>query len=782
MNPDPPSGEKRPGSPARAGTPPAAAPPPARVEPRSAFRAALARYKAPCLAAIRLAQGASPNPTKIRPAGSAEEITDFLDAPAALAALITRLPTDSRLTLTLLALTETTSDNLAVLSHAIGFLGARPDAAFLPLLELGLLALDPEHDLGAVDELPAALERGDPIDNRLRVHPAVLSAVRTTRPGGPITVAGEANSIRESDGLEPILRLGALWQRVGVEPLRQTQNGTLFKRDRERLDTDPVLSGTASDALSPLNTPALFWLALARHVGLIELEPTTPRLDAAAPQFWNDNAVHLPHMIALAWMSLQVWRELPSEPSETIDTDPSVPYLRPALLLWLAELGEDEWIAIEDLSTHLTTLSPGWDSLVARGRTETAKPANGSSAPTAPRRPTGPRAGSRSLPPTPRGPRLIEAVLLGSAYTLGLVRAAEERTTGRRLVQLTPLGRYVLALGPTPPPRQTFDQFLFVQPNFQIIAYRQGLTPQLVGRLSRFAWWKQIGAALELELTRESILRGLDWGATPTIILDLLSLHSQRAVPSGVVDAIRSWAGRRERVTYYASATLIEFGSTAERDAALQSWPPAEAEGENPGPVPVAERFLLIEDDRTIPFTSFRMTGSRDYRRPPEACAAVEADGISMVLDPARSDLLVEAEIARFADELPSIRTPESRADEAPVRRFVVTSGSLDRGLARGLDIAHIDDWYQRRTGDNIPPAVRLMLAPRGSKIPPLMANRRLILTLPNADLLDGLIQHPATAPWLGDRLGPKTITVPDEKLESLQKALKSLGIAIKAD
>ena len=86
-------------------------------------------------------------------------------------------------------------------------------------------------------------------------------------------------------------------------------------------------------------------------------------------------------------------------------------------------------------------------------------------------------------------------------------------------MQITPLARYVLALGPTPPPRTTFEQFLFVQPNFEVIAYRQGLTPQLVGRLSRFVWWSQIGAALELKLTRDSIVLGLDGGLTPEAIL-----------------------------------------------------------------------------------------------------------------------------------------------------------------------------------------------------------------------------------------------------------------------
>src|SRR5205823_200947 len=109
---------------------------------------------------------------------------------------------------------------------------------------------------------------------------------------------------------------------------------------------------------------------------------------------------------------------------------------------------------------------------------------------------------------------VLEALLLGAAYQLGLVRTAEEVAGGRRVVQLTPLGRYVLALGPPPPPRPAFEHFLFVQPNFEIIAYRQGLNAVLIGAFSRFAQWSQIGAALELKLTAESIYRGLEGGLT----------------------------------------------------------------------------------------------------------------------------------------------------------------------------------------------------------------------------------------------------------------------------
>ena len=139
-------------------------------------------------------------------------------------------------------------------------------------------------------------------------------------------------------------------------------------------------------------------------------------------------------------------------------------------------------------------------------------------------------AGSRSAPRSNGAwKRSCSARLIPS----GLVRAAEVSASGRLVVQLTDLGRYVLAMGPTPPPRTTFEQFLFVQPNFEVIAYRQGLTPHLVGRLSRFAWWSQIGAALELKLTRESIVLGLDWGLTAETILEILTRHSQRPLAAG---------------------------------------------------------------------------------------------------------------------------------------------------------------------------------------------------------------------------------------------------------
>jgi hypothetical protein len=361
---------------------------------------------------------------------------------------------------------------------------------------------------------------------------------------------------------------------------------------------------------------------------------------------------------------------------------------------------------------------------------------------------------------------------------MGLVRAGEEKLTQRKAVQLSALGRYVLGLGPPPPPQPTFEHFLFVQPNLEVIAYRQGLTPPLIGRLSRFAWWTKVGAAMELKLTEESVALGLEWGLSPEQMLEILSRHSQRALPGSVKDAVERWADRRERVVMYTAATLIEFGSPAERDRAAASW--AEG-GEATAYLPVGDRFLLVENAQHVPTGRISTTAVRDYRLPPERCVSVEPDGVTLALDPARSDLLIDAELARFADEEPSLGPdrPESGVSRPPARRFRITAESLARGLDLGMTGPMLSDWFRRRTGGDLPPAVGLMVRPTLPGARPWKARRRLVLNAPDAALLDGVLQHPATRPLLGERLGPSTAVVPEESVDQLRAALKTLGIEI---
>ena len=255
----------------------------------------------------------------------------------------------------------------------------------------------------------------------------------------------------------------------------------------ERIEEDPVLSGAISDALEPLSAMSSLWLTLARRVGLVNLDTAGERLEATDPQFWIDNAVHLPQMIATSWMGLRDWQEADPTTSESADARVNLTYLCPALLLWLGSLDDHEWVALDDLAQQLRTVNPEWDRPGAVAEAEAAAGAG--------RRGSGSRVrdGNQTARPA-RSERLLRMLLLGSGYVMGLIRVGEEQGTGRPVVQLTALGRYVLALGPPPPPRPIFEHFLFVQPNLELIAYRQGLSPQLVGQLSRFAWWTKIGA------------------------------------------------------------------------------------------------------------------------------------------------------------------------------------------------------------------------------------------------------------------------------------------------
>ena len=219
-------------------------------------------------------------------------------------------------------------------------------------------------------------------------------------------LAGSVRQVRESDGLEPILRLAAAWQRIDEGAIRQTQQGTYFKRDRERLEDDLVLAGPIADAIEPLPDMPLLWVALARAVGVVHPEAGTDRLVAADPEFWGDNAVHLPQMIATKWLALRDWHEQLGMVEPDPVTELSLPYLRIPALLWLATVPDDAWVALDDLATLWDTLAPGWD------------------------RPILHEAGRIDLP---GGAEALGAILLGPAYQLGLVRTAEESSDGRRV-------------------------------------------------------------------------------------------------------------------------------------------------------------------------------------------------------------------------------------------------------------------------------------------------------------------------------------------------------------
>ena len=393
----------------------------------------------------------------------------------------------------------------------------------------------------------------------------------------------------------------------------------------------------------------------------------------------------------------------------------ALPFLRPAVLLWLATVGPDDWVALDDLAAHLRASRPAGTG--PRSRRALHRAAAAAASADGPRR-RGRRGATPDAEASPTGrPGVLESLLLGAAYQLGLVRV------GRGGAQ-RPAGRPALAAwaatswrsGPPPPPRPTFEHFLFVQPNFEIIAYRQGLTPALIGQFSRFAQWSQIGAALELKLTPESVYRGLEGGLTTQAMLDRLARHSPRPLPGGRGRGAAD-LGRSPRARDLSRLGDADRVRHARRPGA---GPDAMARGAA-GPPRCGSRTgcLLVEDESAIPFQRFRLAGSRDYRRAPEACLEVEPDGV-------------------IADARPGPLRPAGRCRARPVRRRAAVAAGPStiarqpaapvRGLAgvarRGPPRTACRRPCSRtgivkRTGAEMPAAVRLLLLAAAVARPP---------------------------------------------------------------
>ena len=121
---------------------------------------------------------------------------------------------------------------------------------------------------------------------------------------------------------------------------------------------------------------------------------------------------------------------------------------------------------------------------------------------------------------------------------------------------------------------------------------------------------------------------------------------------------------------------------------------------------------------------------------------------MTLSLDLGRSDLLVDAELARFADERPTRIRPDGAS--TPRRSFVVTPGSLARAAENGMTAAQMSRWFQQRTGGEMPAAIRLLLHAAAPGVEPFPTRRPVVMTVPSPELLDGLLQHPATGPLPG--------------------------------
>ncbi len=524
---------------------------------------------------------------------------------------------------------------------------------------------------------------------------------------------------QEADGLEWPLRLATMHQRVLGAPLRRTQQGDFFKRDLERLGDDPILN-TPPDAPATLPEPARLAAAMALASGLLHERDNELTAGTFSPAWFGPEA----NLLAELWSALPLVRGWEPVAGGRSADAPGNPYPGAQLLAMalLTRLPADGWARPEAIEEWIAQRHPFW-------RDGTAPPPG------------------------------VATFLLGVMYLLRLTQVCPG-PAGSRLVRLSPTGRWVLGLAAEPPPQPAYPQTLLVQPNLEILAYRQGLTPPLIVALGRFATWKSLGAACTLQLEPQSVYRGLESGETFAGIVRTLERHGMKALPSAVLESLRTWSNKRERITVYPAAALFEFASADELTEAIARGLPAQR---------LTDRLAVVASEAEIEYRQFRLTGTRDYCQPPERCVDVEADGVTLDIDPVRSDLLLEMEVRRFAE--PVAGAANGR------RRYRLTPESLGAARDQGVTAAFLEHWFSQRTGVRLPPAARLLFS--GADVPRPELRRQVVLHVASAEIADGLEQWPATRPLIQARLGPAALAVAEDDVAALTAQLAALGIGL---
>ena len=178
---------------------------------------------------------------------------------------------------------------------------------------------------------------------RLFVHPLVTGRAANEDLGLPAfpSRTSDSRAIRQGDGLEWLLRTAVAWSRVAADPLRLTQQQSLFKRDLQRFQTDELLASPFAEQLIDLTDPGLLALGLAVASDLIEEDAGEFRA-RPTPFVWTKNLLGALLHLWQGLFAIETW-----DPVNGYRADrrrqcfPSVAL--PAFLI-LRSLPPDEWV------------------------------------------------------------------------------------------------------------------------------------------------------------------------------------------------------------------------------------------------------------------------------------------------------------------------------------------------------------------------------------------------------------------------------------------------------
>jgi hypothetical protein len=371
------------------------------------------------------------------------------------------------------------------------------------------------------------------------------------------------------------------------------------------------------------------------------------------------------------------------------------------------------------------------------------------------------------------GPWIADA-LRGPLYELGLVEVA--RGPGGKsglptCFRLTDLGQMALedirvSRGAAPNAAQA-DQSpgpcLVVQPNFEVVVYLDRVSPRLLDFLERVAERGTLGAATATyRLTRGSIYNALEAGSGIGALVKTLAEAAEHGLPPNVEATLRDWAARRERLVVRRAVRLIQFRDTAARDAAAAS----QRRG-----TPLGERYLLLDPSVSRRAGLAAAGRSIDYAAAPVRCLSVSEDA-TMTIDGSRADLLVQTEVARWAD-------PEE-GQEGP--RWRITRDSVARARRAGLGAEEILATLSARATHALPPLLMTAIRAWGGARHTAALAPAMLLHVPDRETFYAIATSPALQRHFEGFLGSQTLVVNPGAREVLRRLLAEVGLLVESE
>src|SRR5262249_52349278 len=141
----------------------------------------------------------------------------------------------------------------------------------IELLEGGLLYPVVEKDMECVRRLDHWVTHSGGRSSAVLIPEPVAERARRMQLELPRLDAIEAVSgSEEGDGLDWLLRLAAVRQQLWRGGIRQTQQGAFFKRDYERLTSDPLLTMPVATGRTEVPEPSLLVMEMAALTGITQ--------------------------------------------------------------------------------------------------------------------------------------------------------------------------------------------------------------------------------------------------------------------------------------------------------------------------------------------------------------------------------------------------------------------------------------------------------------------------------------------------------------------------------